>query len=56
MIKLGWKHHLHAFFAGRLLGHEFYAEENHVTQLLEMGQHEAIAEFGQMLQEVYIHR
>lgn len=56
MIRLGWKQCLHTFFAGRLLGCEFLADEGYVTQLLEMGQQSAIADFDQALQDVRIYR
>lgn len=52
MIQLGWKKHLHAFFAGRLLGCEFHADEGYVTQMLELGQQAAVANFDQTLQEI----
>ncbi|WNC14596.1 hypothetical protein [Brevibacillus brevis] len=56
MIRLGWKHRLHAFFAGRLLGCEYLADEGFVTQLLEMGQHSAVADFDQSVNELWICR
>ncbi|WP_161827291.1 hypothetical protein [Brevibacillus choshinensis] len=56
MIQLGWKQRLHTFFAGRLLGCEFLADEGYVTQLLEMGQRAAIADCDQALEDVRIYR
>jgi hypothetical protein len=54
MILLGWKRRLHVMFAGKLLGRELYADEGYVTQLLEMGQQEAIAEFDRDLQAMIV--
>lgn len=56
MIRLGWKQRLHTFFAGRLLGCEFLADEGYVTQMLEMGQQAAVADFDEALQTVWINR
>jgi len=56
MIQLGWKKHLHAFFAGRLLGCEFHADEGYVTQMLELGQQAAVADFNQTLQAIWLVR
>ena len=54
MIRLGWKDKLHVFVAGRLWGIEFFADEGHVTQLLEMGQCEAVASFDRAIQDIYL--
>jgi len=56
MIQLGWKQHLHAFFAGRLLGCEYHADEGYVTQMLELGQQAAVADFDQTLREIWLVR
>lgn len=56
MIRLGWKQCLHTFFAGRLLGCEYLADEGYVTQMLEMGQRKAVADFQQVLHDVQIYR
>lgn len=56
MIKLGWKQRLHTFFAGRLVGCEFLADEGYVTQMLEMGQRTAVENFDEALQTVWINR
>ncbi|MDF2684553.1 MAG: hypothetical protein K0R47_5743 [Brevibacillus sp.] len=56
MIRLGWKQRLHTFFAGRMLGCEFLADEGYVTQMLEMGQRAAVADFDQDIQDVWIYR
>ncbi|MFY0546069.1 hypothetical protein [Brevibacillus sp. H7] len=55
MIRLSWKQRLHTIFAGKLLGQDFHADEGYVTQLLELGQSEAITEFDQALNETIIH-
>ncbi|MDA5108228.1 hypothetical protein O3V59_07635 [Brevibacillus thermoruber] len=54
MVILGWKRRLHVMFAGKLLGRELYADEGYVTQLLEMGQQEAIADFDRDLQAMIV--
>jgi len=56
MIRLRWKKYLHTYFAGRLLGQEYNADEGYVTQLLENGQSMAVADFDTFLHEIYIHR
>lgn len=55
MIRLGWKQRLHAIFAGRLLGCEYYAEEGYVTQMLELGLQAAVPDFDHALEEVRVH-
>ncbi|MFD2368503.1 hypothetical protein ACFSO0_00505 [Brevibacillus sp. GCM10020057] len=55
MIRLGWKHRLHAFFAGRLFGCEYHADEGYVTQMLELGLQVAVDDFDRALEEMRIH-
>jgi hypothetical protein len=55
MTQLKWRERLHAFFAGRLVGKEFHADEGYVTQMLELGQTEAVEEYEQTLNHVIIH-
>jgi hypothetical protein len=54
MIRLGWKDKLHAYVAGRLLGKELFADEGHVTQLLEMGQSTAVTDFDRNIHDLYL--
>jgi hypothetical protein len=55
MTPLIWREHLHAIFAGKLLDRCYHADEGYVTQLLELGQTEAVEEFQQSLNRMMIY-
>lgn len=54
MIRWGWKEKRHAFAAGRELETGYQSEEGFVTQLLEMGIYETIADFDHLIHDVYL--
>ncbi|CAM5797483.1 MULTISPECIES: hypothetical protein [Brevibacillus] len=54
MTRLLWKHRLHMFFDGNLIGREYHAEEGYVTQCLEMGQAKAAIDFDRCISDVVL--